>query len=304
MTTATAFFDPQPAPAAPLLAHTALTVREPAPLVTVPTPRPIFTGADMGDALTAYLDLQRALDRAMPDQIIELDGKPYRKKGYWRAIRTAFGLTVTRVAEQRAVDGVFADGRDNFGYLITYRATSAAGDSVEGDGSCFAVEKARRFKCPHLERPGSRRTRHFPHDTCPDFDPECSWRTLPAGATVHNIRSHAHTRAFNRAVSNLVAFGEVSAEEMERGEAIAHDAGVTTTDYQKNVITPVIDPPPTGYETWLTALWATAAQGNPAFYAAWNEAPIDFRTQLSRRDTAKWDALKTKAAQATPARVS
>jgi hypothetical protein len=36
------------------------------------------------------------------------------------------------------------------------------------------------------------------------------------------VRSHAHTRAFNRAVSNLCGFGEVSAEEVEReshGEA-------------------------------------------------------------------------------------
>jgi hypothetical protein len=32
--------------------------------------------------------------------------------------------------------------------------------------------------------------------------------------TVHNVRGHAHTRAFNRAVSNLVGFGEVSADEI------------------------------------------------------------------------------------------
>jgi len=33
--------------------------------------------------------------------------------------------------------------------------------------------------------------------------------------TIHNARSTAETRAFNRAVSNLVGGGEVSAEEME-----------------------------------------------------------------------------------------
>jgi hypothetical protein len=33
-------------------------------------------------------------------------------------------------------------------------------------------------------------------------------------ASHHNVRGHAHTRAFNRAVSNLVGFGEVSADEM------------------------------------------------------------------------------------------
>jgi hypothetical protein len=39
-------------------------------------------------------------------------------------------------------------------------------------------------------------------------------------ATEHNVRSHAHTRAFNRAVSNLVGFGEVSAEEVEPDDAV------------------------------------------------------------------------------------
>jgi hypothetical protein len=44
------------------------------------------------------------------------------------------------------------------------------------------------------------------------------WATVPRQATEHNIRSHAHTRAFNRAVSNLVGFGEVSAEEIDRDD--------------------------------------------------------------------------------------
>lgn len=299
MTTTTAFFDRTDVAAPPPIVNgTALTVRDHGPLPTAPTPRPIFSGAEMGDALTAYKDLQRALDHAMPDQIMELDGKPYRKKGYWRAIRTAFGLSVEPIAEQRVVDGVFADGRENFGYIVTYRATNAAGQSATGDGSCFAVEKARRFKCPHPERFASKRTLHFPHDTCPDFDPEFSWRALPAQATVHNIRSHAHTRAFNRAVSNLVGFGEVSAEEMERDEAIGHAPVSGAAAPPATTIAPA----PAGYETWLKTMWTTAEQGNAAFYAAWNEAPLGFRTQLSRRETAKWDALKAKAAQATSPR--
>ena len=57
---------------------------------------------------------------------------------------------------------------------------------ADGDGSCFSSEKRGRGQ-----------------------------------ATVHNVRAHAHTRAFNRAVANLVGFGEVSAEEMEgSGEAL------------------------------------------------------------------------------------
>ena len=188
------------------------------------SPLPIFTGAQMAAALTAYRDLQKALDKSMPEQIMTLDGKPFRKKGYWRAIAVAFGLKVEPIEERRDVAGAFADGRENFGYVVTYRASAPNGRSIASDGTCFAVEKARRFKCPHPERPGSKRTLHFPHHTCPDFDPEFQWRVLPADATEHNVRGHAHTRAFNRAVSNLVGFGEVSAEEVVRdGTEERHD---------------------------------------------------------------------------------
>jgi hypothetical protein len=162
------------------------------PSVPVATPLPVFTGPEMNRALTAYRELQKALDQSMPDQIMELDGKPFRKKGYWRAIAVAFNLSVEPIEESREVHGQFEDGRDNFGYVVTYKASTQTGRSATGDGSCFAVEKAKRAG---------------------DANP---WESLPKQSTEHNVRSHAHTRAFNRAVSNLVGFGEVSAEEVDR----------------------------------------------------------------------------------------
>ena len=202
--------------------------RESTALVVTPTdlPSPVFRGSQMVAALQAYRELQKALDESMPDQVMELEGKPFRKKGYWRAIAVAFNLTVEPIDERRDVSGdSFLDGRENFGYITTYRATSPGGRSATGDGACFAVEKARRFKCPHPESPGSKRTLHFPQESCPDYDPLFQWKTLPAQATEHNIRSHAQTRAMNRAISNLVGFGEVSAEEVERDE---HGSEATT----------------------------------------------------------------------------
>lgn len=188
--------------------------------VALDAPLPIFRGVQMAQALMAYRELQAALDRAMPEQLMKLDGKPFRKKGYWRAVAVAFNLTVEPVNERREVAGPFDDGRDNFGYVVTYKAIAPNGRSEPGDGACFAVEKARRFKCPHPHPQGWKgKTAHWPPEACPDFDPDFQWKTLPAQATEHNVRSHAHTRAYNRAVSNLVGFGEVSAEEVERGEA-------------------------------------------------------------------------------------
>lgn len=189
------------------------------------SPLPVFSGKQMADAFRAYKELQDALDKAMPDAIMELDGKKFRKKNYWRGVAVAFNLTVDTVEERREVAGHFHDGRENFGYVISKRATAPNGRTVTSDGACFAVEKARRFKCPHPESPGSKRTLHFPHNTCPDFDPEFQWLHQPADATEHNVRGHASTRAFNRAVSDLVGFGEVSAEEVQREEESASGNG-------------------------------------------------------------------------------
>lgn len=185
---------------------------------------PAISADLMIQALDAYRGLQVRLDKSMPDQIMDLDGKKFRKKGYWRAVALAFNLTVEPVSERREESGSFKDGRPNTGWVVTYRATHPSGRSQTGDGACFAIEKARRFKCPHPQPGNARRTVHFPHNTCPDFDPDFSWRALPAEATEHNVRSHAHTRAYNRAVSNLVGFGEVSAEEVERDEHGSHEA--------------------------------------------------------------------------------
>jgi hypothetical protein len=149
---------------------------------------PVFGGAQMGQALTAYKDLQRALDDGMPECIMEIptrEGtKKFRKKSYWRAVATAFNLNVECVKEERQqTNGTFV-------YLATYRATTPSGRTADGDGACSSAEKSVKQ------------------------------------ATEHNVRSHCHTRAFNRAVSNIVGFGEVSAEEVDReeGEVVAHVA--------------------------------------------------------------------------------
>jgi hypothetical protein len=138
-------------------------------------PLPMSTGSDMVAALDAYQELQSALDAKMPDAIVEVHGRKFRKKVYWRTISRAFGLSVGEVAGS---EQLVSAGDEDWGYKVTYRATSKSGDYADGDGACMASEK------------------------------------FGDGATVHNVRSHAHTRAFNRATSNLVGFGEVSADEL------------------------------------------------------------------------------------------
>ena len=137
-------------------------------LVTGPSLLPAFRGPQMAEGLAAYRELQKALDQGMPEQLINISGRMFRKKGYWRALGTAFALSVACLKEES----------DEEGWRVVYRATSPSGRFADGDGTCTHAEKAERMD------------------------------------TEHNVRSHAHTRAFNRAVSNLVGFGEVSAEEL------------------------------------------------------------------------------------------
>ena len=191
-----------------------------AALVHVPdkgSPLPVFTG-QMAGALTAYRELQQALDRAMPDQIMSLDGKPFRKKGYWRALAVAFNLTVEPVEERREV----ARRQRNYVYVVTYRAATQTGRAAIGDGACAAAEKQRgRMK-----------------------------------ATEHNVRGHAHTRAYNRAVSNLVGFGEVSAEEVDRESSRPPPRWRAWSRGR-----PRRQRCPAGFEDWLLTLTATAGRG-------------------------------------------
>ncbi len=149
------------------------------------TASPVFRGAEMAQALKDYRELQHALDASMPDQLMKLDGKDFRRKGYWRAVAVAFNLSVeptTHPHSERSVIGTLEDGSDNYVYTVIYQARTSGGRHASGDGTCAASEKER----------GRMR------------------------ASEHNVRSHAHTRAYNRAVSNLVGFGEVSAEEVDR----------------------------------------------------------------------------------------
>ena len=131
--------------------------------------------AAVAEAVTEYKQIQRALDKALPDCIIEISGKQFRKKEFWRAVATAFNLTVGVTREE------LAKGEKDWGYLVVCRATAPNGRAADGDGACFASEKRGPMR------------------------------------TVHNVRAHAHTRAYNRSVSNLVGFGEVSADELGPG---------------------------------------------------------------------------------------
>ena len=152
--------------------------------------RPALTVDKTLDAFDEYLRLKQGLDCRMPDAIMEIAGKKYRKAAYWQAVAVAFNLYVGPVKEEVSSMG------DDWGYILLYEAVAPNGRRVVADGAAFASEKVNRNG------------------------------TMPS---VHIVRSLAHTRAFNRAVSRLVGFGEVSAEEAHNDDSRSAHSERTTS---------------------------------------------------------------------------
>lgn len=156
--------------------------RPPEPVAAPQLPVLSASPLQVAQAFGQYREIQAALDEAMPETMVKIGQKMHRTKAYWRAIATAFNLSIVCI-EEKHIQG--SGKSTDWGWLTTYRASAPAGRCADGDGSCFVSEKSGR------------------------------------AGTVHNVRATAHTRAFNRAVANLVGFGEVSAEEMQEAGAPA-----------------------------------------------------------------------------------
>jgi hypothetical protein len=163
------------------------------------------------DAFKEYLELQKRLDKLMPDQIMTIKKQKFRKKGYWRMVKKWARLGVEIVKEERIETG------DDWGYLVTARVTTPDGQSEDGDGSCMASEKNVYKKDWDAWK---RNGKQGPPPPIKDKDgrPIIDEVETAKNATVHNVRAHATTRAKNRAISDLVGFGEVSAEELPPGD--------------------------------------------------------------------------------------
>lgn len=160
---------------------------------------PLAAPAEVREAMVAY---QQTLDAIL--DATDWQGKPgakgsFVKKSGWRKIAKAFGLSVQVIRDR--VD------RDNDGYPTRaetlVRAIGPNGQSMDGDGYCSADE-------PRFAQAGGRTKLE------------------------NDLRATATTRAMNRAISSLVGFGEVSAEEVgQDGGALPAWAAMLTADEDK-----------------------------------------------------------------------
>lgn len=128
--------------------------------------------------MQAYQELTASI--IGPEDRQRVDDKEFVKRSGFQKLAAAYGVS-TEILFQN-VETVTRDGETILVARSLVRATHPSGRHADGDGTCASNE--RRF------RRGDQRMEH-------------------------NLASTAATRAVNRAVSNLIAFGSVSAEEAE-----------------------------------------------------------------------------------------
>lgn len=162
------------------------------------------------EAWKQYQDLKSVVVDKETD-IQKIEGKDFLKKSYWRKIATFFNLTVEVVEESHEQVG------KTVVWHFTCKAIAPNGRSAVGVGSCDAFEKAEKRDGEYVKKGNV--TKWGKNKEGKSYPMEFEW--VPATPnSLHNIRSTAETRAYNRAVSNLVGGGEVSAEEVA---GLSHD---------------------------------------------------------------------------------
>lgn len=136
-----------------------------------------------------YQDLKaKIVDKEKDIQVI--GDEEFLKKSYWRKLGTFFNLTTRIISETHEKIG------STYVWHFTVEAIAPNGRTAIGTGSCDMFEKA-----TYDQQSKSYKNK---------------WGKPATPNSLHNIRTTAETRATNRAISNLVGGGEVSAEEVDQ----------------------------------------------------------------------------------------
>jgi hypothetical protein len=194
-------------------------------LVVSPIVTPAVTPQEAKDAWNKYLDLKKEI--IDDSDVQKIQGKDFLKKSYWRKVERFFNLKLECLKEERIIKER-KNGTENIAYLALYRAIAPNGSFCDGDGFCETWEKNR-------------------------FNNE------------HNVRATAHTRAKNRAISDLVGGGEVSAEE------ISEDASVEPLK-QENIDEPPHELP--AEESLVKKEYLITEKQRKMLYARWKQKEL------------------------------
>ena len=146
------------------------------------------------NALKKFLELKEEV--LQENDTVMISGKKYIKRSGWRKIALAFNVSTEIISVERDY------GSDLKICHVKARAIAPNGRVSEEIASCDSTE----------------------------FIYEDKDNKKQVKFTIHNMETKAATRAINRAISNLVGGGEVSAEEIEQGENNANNGGNQTVN--------------------------------------------------------------------------
>ena len=158
----------------------------------------------------------------MKSQILDVDGDTQKiggsrfiEKSGWRKIATAFNLSVEVIEERREViDGVVI-------YTIKSKAEAPNGKSSTEIAKCASNESNHMDYLGDSKQEVEKSTEHSVDDE-DVLKVDGKWRRLkePREVNDHNIAATAATRSKNRAISDCVGGGEVSAEEINKDDVL------------------------------------------------------------------------------------
>ena len=145
-----------------------------------------------------YKQVEKMLDAELGDCIIEVQTRQGVKPFRVKRYWRAVGNCFKLSYAIIRDERIEVDG--DWGYEVTVRATDLEGRFSDGDGSCYASEK------------------------------------IGKNSKVHDVRAHAKTRATNRAIADLVAFGEVTYDELTASEKNSDPAREQSDEDIKQVV--------------------------------------------------------------------
>ena len=141
------------------------------------------------DGAVEFWDNYQELTKALLDES-DYQGTQFKKKSAWRKYATAFNLSDEIIKEEEIRE---PDTQQIITSKVWVKCTAPNGRSTVGVGICSIYDK---ISNKDMSQPSNFMLRQR------------------FSNAEHDIPSTAHTRAKNRAISDMIGAGEVSAEEM------------------------------------------------------------------------------------------
>ncbi len=123
--------------------------------------------------------------------IQNIQGHDFKKKSYWRKLSAVYGVNLEFGSERK-------EEHENgaITYFFVMRAIASNGIFSDGSGACTSSENLTFNGDNWVNKNGN----------------------ISKLKSIHDTRATAETRAKNRAISDLLSFGEISAEEVNNAQ--------------------------------------------------------------------------------------